>query len=736
MKFLRFTLFIVLAILLSSGLVRQAYATVTYQGLNWTDNACVVTVVQGDVSGVFPNQIVEFLFIPQNTNTICLNITQAKDCFSGDNPCWYEGSFTIDYQSYTITTSPSINDNTSIVIETGVGGGGNGLGFNTSSTHIANNQALLTFDIQSAVAVPTIFDYENLVLGQSVGCGGFFNINADAEYTFIYQMRNESSIDVWLGNSTYAMQRWCNFTRLTQFDGYRLGSMRTGYTEDDGSGAGSSNMKLSVRGLFQGTGCLRFFEHTVASSLENFTCTGSTLDPTGITVQAFNSDGEITQNHVVGQVVRFQALLLNISDPFSVGEIRLGNQPLTISRGGIVQATSITNTTGWALFLVTPAGASGDSITYTVGFGGDSSRNLAGTTTDIVIILVPVGSLSFQGTALGRVTARDEDFQPRTIFIHNELIRFRVRLTDSLGNPIPDQAIVFHTDKNSTGTFIVSQVADTNSQGVAVTALRRIDNSFVGITQVQARYQGDLQFQAANSTIFSFTVVSTADQFDLTIRIEPNPVNPGATYRIFGALELIQPDGLRQPLPDENVQVFRADFGEIFQFLDSKRTNTNGLYQISTQNAEPAGSLTIVFRANASINSIGIISNNITLTINAIGIVEDDLPVGGANLDDFFPDIDDIDFGFGSTEGNGILLWLIFFLMFGFGGIFAMNATFPSAMNAQLVMAWFIMMFGASTGVSFGLGWIGLNFVILLIAPIALIGGIVLLRIFRGGGTT
>ena len=79
---------------------------------------------------------------------------------------------------------------------------------------------------------------------------------------------------------------------------------------------------------------------------------------------------------------------------------------------------------------------------------------------------------------------------------------------------------------------------------------------------------------------------------------------------------------------------------------------------------------------------------------------------------------------------------MLFFLMFAFGGIFAMNRTFPESMSSQVVLGWFAMMFGASTGIAWGLEWITLSFVILLLAPIALIGGIVVLKIFRGGGTT
>lgn len=727
MKFLRFSLFLIIFTLLSIGLLQEVFSQpiINYQNLTWGGNNCATTYDQDRITGVFPTQIANVDYRPEST-TICIKNTHG---FNGTDYGFFIKLFqTIDYATYVMTASPT-GGNTSVFKVNGAQIGA--IGYNTSFTHVDNNVYLVglmshtTTAFDEGTSNSTVGSWDNLGVSS---CTDYTTLTGDIFHEFVYQVKNDTT-------ASFAFELfidgnyWCTYLATTSQNPFRT---ELGNTDDLGTGAGTGNLNSRYR-EYEATPGRHLYSQQLAGISSGF---GVGSDPTGITIQAFNLENEITLSHQVGQIIRFQALLLNITDPFGVSDIRLGNFPLTISRNNVDLSTAITNTTGWAEFLVTPAGASGDTVTYVVTFTGDLGFNLAGTTTSINIILIPVGASSFQSTALSTLTARDINERSRIIFAHDEFIKFRVRLTDQLGNPIPDQAIVFHTDKNNTGTFVVSQVANTNPQGIATTTVRRIDDTFTGTTRIQARYQGDLQFQASNSTVLEITIVSAAGQFDLTIRLEPNPVNPGAIYRISGALELIQPDGLRQPLFDQNVQVFRADVNDIWQFLDNKRTNVNGLYQISTQNAEPAGSLTIVFRANASINSIGIISNNITLTINSIDILEDDLPIGGTNLDDFFPDIDDIDFGFGTNGGNGILLWLIFFMMFAFGGIFAMNRTFPEAMSSNVVIAWFVMMFGASTGVSFGLQWITLNFVILLLAPIALIGGIVLLKIFRGGGTT
>ena len=76
MKFLRFSLFIIIFSLLSTGLIRSAFSdpTVVYQFLEWDADAFTNEVSQSDITGTPPTQIANILYRPQSDTIAMINI--------------------------------------------------------------------------------------------------------------------------------------------------------------------------------------------------------------------------------------------------------------------------------------------------------------------------------------------------------------------------------------------------------------------------------------------------------------------------------------------------------------------------------------------------------------------------------------------------------------------------------------------------------------------------------------
>jgi len=675
-------LFLLLSLLVSTTtLIPYAYGTtVIYNGFNWISDNGITPVLQSDISGSYPNMIFRNTFVPQSAGTQFLQLNKGSDCFTDlTDPCWFEGSFTIDYNTLSITTSPTANDNSSIFTESGVGGGGNGLGFNTSFTHIANNQFLLTWDRGNAM---TIVNYGNSVLGQLVGCEDFFLLNANEEYDFIFQMRSESSIDVWLGNATYPFERWCNYTRTTQFDGYRTANMRIGYNEDDGAGSGSGNLFLDIRGIVQGFGCVTIPVHTVASSIENLACN---LPIGEGPIEEQEQDPIVAPPNVFGVGNQSSFIFLTVEDnrgnfrsQFALGESMIFDASLQFinDTSGLVQdapAGQIINFfrfdeffDDFTLIGSEPTVDRGTSLgprarlpyvhidgimpttDFVANYTGSFAHNLTATVSNIQRVItieddeipLSIGTRlsppSVEGTRTG--TIQDpliaSNIISQNVFSHGEPFRVSTFLTRSdTGATLAFKRVFLQMDINATGNFVPFQTLETNSVGRASSEFRIWDTRFIGEQRFRFIFFASAPFTNTTSVNGTAFVSSSSSDFRLRLTIEliPSTVLPGDRVEIIGQLINIGNSQFGTPMPNEKVDIFVSSFDKTaffnLQVASSIqfdiRTDSNGFYShiIFGPNIGGASSQTMDFFANSSLNSVVATSANTTLTINERSVV-------------------------------------------------------------------------------------------------------------------
>ena len=676
-------LFLMLSLLLIGNLP-SVYATVIYNGFVWQNDVCTNVEAQNQISGSYPDMQAAFVFRPQS-DTICLTIDKGVDCFTDTTePCWYEGTFSLDYDlfSYVVITSASFNDNTTIISEQ-FGNGENGLAFNTSFTHVANNQALLTWDWASGAY--RSFHYGTSVLGQTVPCEGYFNINENANYDFIMQMRNTTTIDVWLGNSTYPFERWCSFTDLTGgFVGYDNGGMDIGYRNDDGPGAGGGNMVLFVTGIVQGFGCIGAPVHTVQASIINLDCDAPAGappieeqegEPPGVPIEAppnvfgvgnqssfifltvEDDRGNFRSQYALGESMIFDASLQFINDTsglvqdapngliinfFRFDEFfndftLIGSQP-TIDRGtGLGPRARLPYIHIDGLIPTTD---------FVANYSGSFAHNLTATISNIQIIItiedfeipLSIGTRlsppKIEGTRTGTIQEPLDasNIRPQNIFSHLEPFRVSTFLTRSdTGATLAQQRVFLQMDINATGNWVAFQTLETNSVGRASSEFRIWDTRFIGEQRFRFIYFASAPFANTTSVNATAFVASTSLDFRLTIELIPSTVFPGDRVEIRGQLMNIGNNQFGSPMPNERIVIFVSSFDKT-AFFDLQvtsssrviiRTDTNGLYSyvIFGPNIGGASSQTMNFFANSSINSVVATSANITLTINERSIV-------------------------------------------------------------------------------------------------------------------
>lgn len=638
-------LFLMIALLFGSSLP-HAYATVIYNGFIWQNDVCFNPLLQQFVDGVsYPNNGVDFYFRPQS-DTVCLSINKNVDCFTDTTePCWYEGSFTIDYSAnppttiapYQILASASANDNTSIISEQGEGGE-NGLAFNTSFTHILQNTSALTWDWGDSYRA---FHYGNAVLGQLVTCEGYFIISEDVEYDFIMQMRNTSTIDVWLGNSTYAFQRWCSFTSLGSggFNSYDNGGFELGYRVDDGPGSGTSNLQLNIRGIVQGFGCVGAPVHTVSSSIENLDCDapagappieeqegGAPLVPIeappnvfGVGLQSSfifltveDLRGNFRSQFALGESMIFDASLQFINDTSGfvedvpAGQIvnffrfdeffddftLIGSQP-TIDRG--------TGLGPRARLPYIHLDGLNPTTDFVANYTGSLAHNLTATISNIQRVItiedfeipLSIGTRlsppSVEGTRTG--TIQDplvaSNIVAQQIFAHLEPFRVSTFLSRSdTGAFLSQQRVFLQMDINATGNWVHFQTLETNEAGRASSEFRIWDTRFVGEQRFRFVYFASAPFSNTTSVNGTAFVSSSASDFRLTIELIPSTVFPGDRVEIKGQLTNIGNNQFGTPIPNERIIIFISSFDKT-AFFDIQvtsnsrviiRTDSQGLY--------------------------------------------------------------------------------------------------------------------------------------------------------------
>ncbi len=672
-------LFLIASLLFATSLP-PVYATVIYNGFVWQNDVCTNVQSQNQISGAYPNMQSAFTFRPQS-DTICLTIDKGVDCSTDTTePCWYEGTFSLDYDlsSYVMISSPSSNDNTTIISEQ-FSNGENGLAFNTSFTHIANNQALLTWDWQSGAY--RAFHYGNSVLGQVVTCEGYFNINENANYDFIMQMRNTTTIDVWLGNSTYPFERWCSFTDLTSgFVGYDNGGMDIGYRNDDGPGSGSGNMVLFVTGIVQGFGCIGAPVHTVQASIVNLDCDAPAGAPPieeqegqapGVPIVAppnvfgvgnqtsfifltvEDNRGNFRSQFALGESMVFDASLQFVNDTSGliqdapVGLIinffrfdeffddftLIGSQP-TIDRGtglgprarlpyihidGLMPITD---------FVANYTGSFAHNLTATI-----SNEQRVITIEDFEIPLsigTRLSPPSIEGTRTGTIQEPLDasNIRTQTVFAHLEPFRVSTFLTRSdTGATLAQQRVFLQMDINATGNWVAFQTLETNEVGRVSSEFRIWDTRFVGEQRFRFVYFASAPFTNTTSVNGTAFVASTSSDFRLTIELIPSTVFPGDRVEIRGQLINIANNRFGTPMPNERINLFISSFDKtaFFNlFIQSGgsliiETDANGLYShvIFGPNIGGASFQTMDFFANSSINSVVATSANATLTINS-----------------------------------------------------------------------------------------------------------------------
>ncbi len=723
MKFLRFSLFPIFGILfllLIPNVISPVFSQpiINYQNLTWGGNNCASTYSQDRITGAFPTQIANVDYRPQST-TICIKNTHA---FNGTDYGFFIKLFqTIDYATYVMTVSPSGGANTSIFKVNGALVGA--IGYNTSFTHVQNNVYLAGIMDHSS----TTYDVGQSQAGWSglgvSSCTDFTTLTGDIFHEFVYQVKNDTTLafafELFIDGNF-----WCTYTITSSQSPTRT---ELGHTDDNGSGEGTGNLNSRYR-EYEITSGRHIYSLNLAGEGGDFPPGNN---PTTIVGSALDSSGAFRSAYSLGETFILDGLLLNITGAIEP----ISNQLLTFSRLGTTLGQSNTGSSGHGNISIFVTGSIGDTRTYLIDYAGSNSQNLTASQASVIIEIVAVGITPGNIQTSITISIHDRQGRLRDNIIHGEAIFFQASMIGSNGLNPEFKQVEFFIDKNNTDTLGRFTFATTTSLGVAQTQFFAFGTDWIGTQRVQARFLGDSTHIESNSTIFTFTVISAASQISIVLELNPATVISGNMFDAITRLNINPESAPPEPIKGETVRLWWSVGGN-WKFLTAKSTDILGIFVQGFTAPTELGTFTM--KSNATVNSVNVESTNQTLTVVALinDIPASQLPDGGgANLDDFFPDINDINFGF-SPAANGIMLWMIFFLMFAFGGIFAMFRTFPEAMSSQVVIAWFVMMFGASTGISFGLQWINLNFVILLLAPIALIGGIVMLRIFRGGGTT
>lgn len=656
--------------------------TIVYNGFNWTSDFCGNVVDQSDVDGAsYPNSQVVFDDTRASSTSTCLFIDKGVDCFTDTTePCWYEGSFTFSYGDLAILTpSAPIDANFSLFSEI-LHNGENGLAFNTSFTHFANNQILLTWDWDDSYRS---FNYGLSVLGQIVPCEGYFNLNVDSEYSFILQMRNTSTIDVWLGNSTFAYQRWCSMTNLSGpvgFDQYDNGGMIIGKANTPSTGAYTGFSPISVRGLVQGFGCIGSVVHDSFVSEVNLDCDAPAGVPPieeqegeapgvpivappnvfGVGLQSSfmfltveDNRGNFRSQFALGESMIFDASLQFINDTSGLvqdvpaGQIvnffrfdeffddftLIGSEP-TIDRGtglgprarlpyihidGLMPATD---------FVANYTGSLVHNVTATI-----SNIQRVITIEDFEIPLsigTRLSPPSVEGTRTG--TIQDplvaSNIVAQQIFAHLEPFRVSTFLTRSdTGATLPQQRVFLQMDINATGNWVHFQTLETNEVGRASSEFRIWDTRFIGEQRFRFVYFASAPFSNTTSVNGTAFVSTSSSDFRLTIELIPSTVFPGDRVEIRGQLINIGNNQFGTPIPNERIFIFISSFDKTaffdLQIVTNARlaieTDANGLYSrvIFSPNIGGASSQTMDFFANSSINSVVATSANATLTINS-----------------------------------------------------------------------------------------------------------------------
>lgn len=726
MKFLRFSLFPIFAVLfllLIPNVISPAFSEViiNYQNLSWAGTSCAGEFSQTRIQGVFPTQIANVDYRPEST-TICIKYLHN---LNGTDYGFFIKLFqTIDYATYVMTASPT-GGNTSVFKVNGAQVGA--IGYNTSFTHVNDNVYLVGLFNHAS----TTFDEGTSQSGWTglgvSSCTDYTTLTGTIFHEFVYQLKNDTSAGfAWelFIDGNY----WCTYlvTAATDPDRVELGN-----TDDLGTGAGTGNLNSRYRE----------FEITTGRHIYSLNLAGEGGDfppgnkPTTIVASATDSEGNFRSLYSLGETFILDGLLLDISGDFEP----VSNQLLTFTRLTTTLGQSNTGSTGHANISIFVTGEIGETRTYTITYAGSQSQNLTSATAIVIIDIIGIGSTPGNIQTSITISIHDLQGRSRTNIIHGESIFFQASMRGSDGLNPEFKQIEFFIDKNNGGTLSRFTFATTLSNGVAQTQFFAFGDDWIGTQRVQARFLGDSTHIASDSEIFTFIVISSAGEISIILELDPATVISGNRFDALTRLNINPATAPPEPIIGETVRLWWSVGGN-WKFLKGGSTSNLGIFIQGFTAPLELGTFTM--KSNSTVNSVNVESTNQTLTVVSLidNIPSKQLPdgggVAGANLDDFFPDIDDIDFGFGTNGGNGILLWMIFFMMFAFGGIFAMNRTFPEAMSSNVVIAWFVMMFGATTGISFGLQWITLNFVILLLAPIALIGGIIMLKIFRGGGTT
>ena len=452
-------------------------------------------------------------------------------------------------------------------------------------------------------------------------------------------------------------------------------------------------------------------------------------NPTHLVVALEDSQGNSKSDFGIGELVIIKALLLNVTG----NAVPLVNFELVLHRNG-ANSSQITDSNGRANFTRVPSGIVGESIVYTLEFQGSVSQNLSSVTRLIQVNLVGTGGIGSISTSLVRPLffRIPNDGSTVNTIIHGENLVVGTRITAEDGSQLAGKTIFFYFDKNNTGTFQRFQLTcQSDNTGQCLTRPFSFGTTWTGISRVFASFEGDSVYLGTNSSIDNFILASSVLDFELSIEVDPNQLLSQERFEVKVRL-VTSTNGIETPITNEFVRVWWAtDTGNFIRIINSNVDN-NG-FLIRGFNA-PSQIGIYNLKANATINSVVVQTSNVTLTVlvDLLQIPGVELPDGGQpQLGDLLQTLPD--FGFG-----GIVLWVVTFLMFtiainvAFAKIFSIgNIDMPQMLPIMLTT----LIFGMSVVIGSAFGWITLQQIVIIVAPVALISGILISSRLRSNGS-
>lgn len=206
----------------------------------------------------------------------------------------------------------------------------------------------------------------------------------------------------------------------------------------------------------------------------------------------------------------------------------------------------------------------------------------------------------------------------KDVFLRGENWAVSGLLRTDGGSPVVSALVRLEIKKNSTGDWLTWDSAVTDDRGQFTSRLASFSDTYIGIQQFRAVYDGDYYYDGAVSAIKEVSVLTSGASFRLRIETTANNYGVNSPVNLFGFLYSLQAGSLAETgVPDVYVSIWVArNVGTNWQEIANSPQLTSSTGKIEVNRLSFATTGVFRFKANVSLpGGITATSSNITVTI-------------------------------------------------------------------------------------------------------------------------